>query len=183
MATAALTPSRAQDKVPAPAKQLPLEEDPASRITLDVTRVNMLFTVSDKKGRFVTNLAKSDFEISEAKKPQSILEFTAETDLPLRIGILIDTSNSIRDRFRFQQEAATDFVNAVIRPREDKAMVVSFDNSAELDPDLTDSTEHLGKAIHGLRPGGGTALYDAIYFACREKLMGISRAINTAARW
>jgi VWFA-related protein len=157
---------------PAPAKQVPLEEDPASRITLDVTRVNMLFTVSDKKGRFVTNLAKSDFDITENKKPQTVLEFTAETDLPLRIGILIDTSNSIRDRFRFQQEAATDFVNTVIRPGQDKGMLVSFDNSAELVQDLTDSTETLGKAIRSLRPGGGTALYDAIFFACREKLMG-----------
>ena len=70
---------------------------------------------------------KNDFEIIETKKPQSILEFTAETDLPLRIGILIDTSNSIRDRFRFQQDAATEFVNTVMRPGEDKAMVVSFD--------------------------------------------------------
>src|SRR5947199_3413494 len=96
---------------PAPSKQVPLDEDAAARITLDVTRVNMLFTVSDKKGRFVTDLSKEEFEILEAKKPQSIIEFTAETDLPLRIGILIDTSNSIRDRFRFQQDAATDFVN------------------------------------------------------------------------
>src|SRR5580692_3344111 len=117
-----------------------------TRITLDVTRVNMLFTVSDKKGRFVTDLAKSDFEIFESKKSQSLLEFTAESDLPLRIGILIDTSNSIRDRFRFQQEAATDFVNTVIRPGQDKGMLVSFDNSAELVQDLTDSTETLGKA-------------------------------------
>jgi Ca-activated chloride channel family protein len=153
-------------------KQLPADEDPGSRITLDVTRVNMLFTVSDKKGRFVTDLAKSDFEIVEAKKPQSILEFTAETDLPLRIGILIDTSNSIRERFRFQQEAATDFVNTVIRQGQDKGMVVSFDSSAELVSDLTDSTDQLGKAIRNLRPGGGTALYDAIFFACKEKLMG-----------
>src|SRR3984885_5362439 len=99
-------------------KQVPLDEDPAARITLDVTRVNMLFTVSDKKGRFVTDLNKDEFEIFEAKKPQSIMEFTAESDLPLRIGILIDTSNSIRDRFRFQQDAATDFVNAVVRPRQ-----------------------------------------------------------------
>src|SRR5438105_7218374 len=122
-------------------KQPSLEDAPSARITLDVTRVNMLFTVSDKKGRFVTDLAKEDFEIFEAKKPQSILEFTAETDLPLRIGILIDTSNSIRDRFRFQQEAATDFANTVVRPGQDKAMVVSFDSSAELVSDLTDSTE------------------------------------------
>src|SRR3981081_458621 len=107
---------------PHPAKPADLDaEDIGARITLDVTRVNMLFTVSDKKGRFVTDLNKDEIEIFEAKKPQSILEFTAETDLPLRIGILIDTSSSIRDRFRFQQDAATDFVNAVVRPRQDKA--------------------------------------------------------------
>jgi len=162
--------AQAPKPVPQVPKQAPADDD-TSRITLDVTRVNMLFTVSDKKGRFVTNLDRDDFEIIEAKKPQNILEFTAETDLPLRIGILIDTSNSIRDRFRFQQEAATDFVNAVVRPGQDKGMVVSFDSSAELVADLTDSTEALGTAIRNLRPGGGTALYDAIFFACRDKLM------------
>jgi Ca-activated chloride channel family protein len=158
-------PMSAQAPQPAPA-----DED-ASRITLDVTRVNMLFTVSDKKGRFVTNLDKDNFEIVESKKTQNILEFTAETNLPLRIGILVDTSNSIRDRFRFQQAAATDFINTVMRPGQDKGMVVSFDSSAELVADLTDSTEALGTAIRNLRPGGGTALYDAIFFACRDKLM------------
>ena len=140
-------------------------------ITLDVTRVNLLFTVSDKKGRFVTDLAKTDFEIVDSKKPQDIVEFTAETDLPLRLAILIDTSNSIRERFRFQQEAASDFVNTVIRPHEDRAVVVSFDTAPELVADLTDDTEKLNAAIKGLRPGGGTALYDAIFFACRDKLM------------
>ncbi len=166
-----LSASAQAPKLAAPVpKQAPADED-ANRITLDVTRVNMLFTVSDKKGRFVTNLDRDDFEIIEAKKPQNILEFTAETNLPLRIGILVDTSNSIRERFRFQQEAATDFVNTVVRPGQDKGMVVSFDSSAELVADLTDSTEALGTAIRNLRPGGGTALYDAIFFACRDKLM------------
>jgi Ca-activated chloride channel family protein len=150
-------------------KQAPAEQD--ARITLDVTRVQLLFTVSDKKGRFVTNLTKNDFEIIESKKPQSIVEFTAETDLPLRLAILIDTSNSIRERFRFQQEAASDFVNTVIRKGEDRAIIVSFDTAAELVADLTDDTEKLNKAIQSLRPGGGTALYDAIFFACRDKLM------------
>jgi VWFA-related protein len=145
--------------------------DDETRIRLDVTRVQLLFTVSDKKGRFVTNLNKDDFEIFEAKKPQPIAEFTAETDLPLRLAILIDTSNSIRDRFRFQQEAASDFVNAVVRPQQDRAIVVSFDTAPELVADLTDDTEKLNAAIKGLRPGGGTALYDAIFFACRDKLM------------
>jgi Ca-activated chloride channel homolog len=146
------------------------DKDP-SRITLDVTRVGMQFTVSDKKGRFVNDLLKDDFEITEGKKPQTIVEFTSESNLPLRLAILIDTSNSIRDRFKFQQEAATDFVNAVIRPRQDKAIVVSFDMSAELVQDLTDDTQKLADAIRGLRPGGGTAMYDAVFFACRDKLV------------
>ena len=130
----------------------------------------MLFTVTDKKGRFVTDLAKDDFEVIENKRPQPIQEFTAETDLPLRLGILIDTSNSIRDRFRFEQEAAIEFIKSVMRTNEDKAMVVSFDTKAELVSDLIDDTDKLETAIRGLRPGGGTALYDAIYFACRDKL-------------
>ena len=146
------------------------DKDP-SRITLDVTRVGMQFTVSDKKGRFVNDLLKDDFEITEGKKQQTIVEFTSESNLPLRLAILIDTSNSIRDRFKFQQEAATDFVNAVIRPRQDKAIVVSFDMSAELVQDLTDDTQKLADAIRGLRPGGGTAMYDAVFFACRDKLV------------
>jgi VWFA-related protein len=147
------------------------DSEQKNRITLDVTRVQLLFTVSDKKGRFVTDLTRGDFEISESKKPQSIIEFTAETDLPLRLAILIDTSNSIRERFKFQQEAATDFINTVLRPHQDKAIIVSFDTAAELVSDLTDDTEQLNRAVRGLRPGGGTALYDAIYFACRDKLM------------
>lgn len=158
----------AQDQKPAPPAN---EEKDASRIVLDVTRVNMLFTVSDKKGRFITDLGKNDFEVFENKKPQEVLEFTAESDLPLRLAILIDTSNSIRDRFRFQQEAATDFVKSVVQAKRDKAIVVSFDTSAELVADLTDDTQKLENAIRDLRPGGGTALYDAIFYACRDKLM------------
>ena len=122
------------------AKQRPPAAPPedVSRITVDVTRVNLLYTVTDKKGRFVSNLTKEDFEIIENKKKQNILEFTAETDLPLRLAILIDTSNSIRERFRFIQEAATNFITTVMRPGKDKAIVVSFDTSPQLVADLTD---------------------------------------------
>ena len=155
----------------APAAQKPeIIDDPATRIILDVTRVNMLFTVTDKKGRFVTDLVKDDFQVFENKTPQNIAEFTAETDLPLRLGILIDTSNSIRERFKFEQEAAISFIQSVVHQGHDKAMVVSFDTSAELVADLIDDTEKLQTAIRGLRPGGGTALFDAVYFACRDKL-------------
>jgi Ca-activated chloride channel family protein len=152
-------------------KTTQLDSQDKNRITLDVSRVNMLFTVSDKKGRFITDLAKDDFEVFETKKPQAIIEFAAETDLPLRLAILIDTSNSIRDRFRFQQEAATAFIDGTVRPREDRALVVSFDTAAELVTDLTDNLTVLEKAVQGLRPGGGTSMYDAIFFACRDKLM------------
>ncbi|HTQ54499.1 MAG TPA: VWA domain-containing protein [Bryobacteraceae bacterium] len=144
--------------------------DTETRIILDVTRVNMLFTVTDRKGRFVTDLTKDDFQVFENKKPQTIAEFTAETDLPLRLGILIDTSNSIRDRFKFEQEAAVSFIRSVVHRGHDKAMVVSFDTSTDLVADLIDDTDKLESAIRSLRPGGGTAMYDAIYFACRDKL-------------
>src|SRR5436305_8776302 len=154
-----------------PPKQLPpTQADEPTRIQVDVTRVPMLFTVTDKKGRFVTDLVKDDFEIFENKKRQEIAEFSSESDLPLRIAVLIDTSNSIRERFRFEQEAASEFVKSVIRTKQDKGMLVSFDTEPSLASDLVEDTGVLDKAIRGLRPGGGTALYDAIYFACKDKL-------------
>ncbi len=154
----------------APAAQNPSPPSQGEVIRSEVTRVNMLFAVTDKKGRFITNLTQDDFQVFENKKPQKILEFTSESDLPLRLAILIDTSNSIRDRFKFQQEAATNFINSVVR-KQDKAMIVSFDTAAELVADLTGDTQVLENAVRNLRPGGGTALYDAIFFACKEKLI------------
>jgi Ca-activated chloride channel family protein len=162
----------AQAAGPQPAREPNAEDlEEQTRIILDVTRVNILFTVSDKKGRFITDLVKDDFEVLERKNQQSILEFTAETDLPLRLAILIDSSNSVRDRFKFQQEAAIEFINSVVRPEQDKAIVVSFDTGVDLVADLTGDTEKLATSIRELRPGGGTALYDAILYACRDKLM------------
>src|ERR1700693_4680620 len=101
-----------------------VRSDELSRITVDVTRVAMRFMVMDKKGRFVTDLGKDDFEVIENKRPQVIQEFTAESGLPLRLGILIDTSNSIRDRFRFEKEAAAEFVRSAMRTNLDRGLVV-----------------------------------------------------------
>lgn len=137
-------------------------------ITLDVTRVNLLFTVTDKKGRFVNDLLKEDFEVRENKKVQDILEFTAESDLPLRLAILVDTSNSVRDRFRFIQEAAIDFIHAAVRRGKDKAAVMSFDSQATLAVTLSDKISEMDAAVQRMRPGGGTALYDAIYLSAQE---------------
>ncbi len=157
-----------------PGSAAPPAGGPDTRIVVDVSRVNVLFTVTDKKGRFVTNLAQSDFQVLENKRPQEITEFMAESDLPLRLAILVDTSNSIRERFRFIQEAAVEFVNSVVRPGQDKAIVMSFDSRTELVSDLSDDPEKLASLIRDLRPGGGTSLYDAVYATCRDKL-GVER--------
>lgn len=155
---------------PLSAQQQTEPADP-NRIILDVTRVNVLFTVTDKKGRFVTDLTKDDFQIYEGKKQQTIQQFTAESDLPLRVAILIDTSNSIRPQMNFEQQAAIRFVQSVLRNKDDRVMLVSFDNNAELVTDLTNDLPKIEGGIKSLRSGGGTAFYDAIYFACKEKLM------------
>jgi VWFA-related protein len=153
-----------------PESSKPAADSANTRIQVEVNRVNILFTVTDKKGRFITDLNKGDFQVLENKQPQAIMEFAAESDLPLRLAVLIDTSNSIRDRFRFIQEAAIEFITSVMRPKEDKALVVSFDSAAELVSDLSGDPEKLAGLVRELRPGGGTALFDAIYFACRNKL-------------
>jgi len=143
---------------------------PDAKIVVEVPRVPLLFTVSDKKGRFVTDLEQKEFKILDNRKPQSILAFNRESNLPLRIGILIDTSNSVRDRIRFEQEAAIEFIKSVLREENDKAFLVSFDTAAELVVDFTHDLEKLSKGVRSLRAGGGTAFYDAIFYACRDKL-------------
>ena len=162
----------AGQQTPPPAKQPPAtppQGDQPTHISVEVTRVSMAFSVTDRKGRFVTGLGKDDFEVLENGRRQSIAEFTAEPTLPLRVAVLIDTSNSIRDRFKFEQEAASQFLDEILRSSQDKAMVVSFDSNVQIACDLTADTDKLSRAIHDLRPGGGTAMYDGIRLAA-EKL-------------
>ena len=151
----------------------PASLDPSqdTKFSTGVTAVNVLYTVTDKKGRFVTDLTVNDFEVIEYKKPQFIQQFTAETDLPLRLALLIDTSNSIRTQFRFEQQAAIRFMNDAMRPKQDRMMLIGFDSTPELFADLTNNMTQLEKGVNAMRPGGGTSLYDAIYFAAKEKLM------------
>jgi VWFA-related protein len=155
----------------APPPATPSDDAPQTLFSSDVNRVNLLFTVTDRRGRFVTGLEKDDFLVREGRNTQKVLDFSAESELPLRLAILVDSSNSIRDRFRFIQEAAVEFVNSVMRPVVDKAVVVSFDTAAETKVELTDDKEKLATSIRNLRAGGGTTLYDAIALASRDKLM------------
>jgi Ca-activated chloride channel homolog len=139
--------------------------------------VNVVFVVTDKHGRRITDLKQNDFQVlDDNKPPQEIRSFHAETNLPLQVGLLIDASNSVRDRFKFEQESAIEFLNQTIHPNYDRAFVVGFDVTPEVTQDFTDNTESLAHGVHELRPGGGTALYDAIYFACRDKLLKASKS-------
>jgi VWFA-related protein len=142
-----------------------------SRIKVRVELVNVLTTVTDKKNRLVTDLTKDDFRIFEDGKPQDIRFFSRETDLPLRIGVLVDASNSIRDRLRFEQDAAIDFLNIAVRPDKDLAFVVAFDVEPQMVQDYTDDIEKLSNAIRGLQAGGVTSLFDAVFSSCRDKML------------
>jgi Ca-activated chloride channel homolog len=147
-------------------------EETAPTIFRTVNEVNVVFTVTDKHGRYVKDLKKNDFKVLDDTRPaDEIRSFHNETELPLQVGLLVDASNSVRDRFKFEQESAIEFLNQTVRPKYDKAFVVGFDATPEVTQDFTDNTELLSRGVRALRPGGGTALYDAIYYACRDKLM------------
>ncbi len=139
-------------------------------IKVDVARVPLLFTVTDRKNHFITDLNREDFQVYDNQLQQQIREFDRESNLPLRIGVILDTSNSIRTRFTFEQEAAIEFLRGVLVQENDRAFLVSFDTRAELIVDYTNDVEALAAGVRKLRAGGGTALYDAIYYACRDKL-------------
>jgi VWFA-related protein len=158
-----------QTSKPAPGEGV-FPGDPDSTIRVEVSRVPLLFTVTDKRNHFITNLDREDFEVYDNKRKQDIREFVRESDLPLRIGILLDTSNSVRTRFRFEQEAAIEFIRGVLAEEKDRAFLVTYDTRAELVVDFTHDADKLAEGVRNLRAGGGTALYDAVYYACRDKL-------------
>jgi VWFA-related protein len=172
------TPSATATAQPSPAA--PRLEDPeksdtdeaVTTIKVPVNEVRVIFTVTDKHGRYIKDLKKNDFSVVDDRKPAAqIRSFRSETDLPLQVGLLVDASNSVRDRFKFEQEAAIEFLNSIIRQRFDKAFVVGFDATPDVTQDFTGNTEDLSKGVRALRAGGGTAMYDALYFACRDKLI------------
>lgn len=173
LAFSATARSAMQAATPAPpqAAQAAGSAQSTPQITRRVNLKNVLFSVTNKKRQLVTGLTKNDFEVFEDNHPQTITFFTRETDLPLRIGVLIDTSNSIRGRLDFEKQAAIDFLSAALRPSGDEAFVVGFDVEPSLLQDYTDDVGKLSAAIRELRAGGGTGLFDAIYYACKQKMI------------
>jgi len=145
-------------------------------IPVAVNEVYLIFTVTDAKGHFIKDLQLNDFALlDDQKAPAQVFSFQQQTNLPLRVGLLIDTSTSIRRRFEFEQQAATEFILDTVHPRTDRAFVMGFDVAPDLKQDWTNDLDLLEGGINGLRPGGGTALYDAVYTACRDKLLDSAR--------
>lgn len=155
-----------------PSQPAPPQDELTTTIHRTVNEVNVVFTVTDRHGHYVKDLKKDDFQVIDDNKPAvEVRSFVRQTDLPLQVGLLVDASNSVRDRFKFEQESAIEFLNQTVRPKYDKAFVVGFDVTPEIAQDFTDNTEALSIGVRSLRPGGGTAMYDALYFACRDKLL------------
>ena len=158
----------AEEQTKTPTAPLPQQKTPA--ITSTTGLVHLVATVMDRHRDFVTDLDQADFKVLEDGAPQDIRYFGRETDLPLRIGVLLDTSNSIRPRLDFEKDAALDFLQHVLRRNKDQAFVMTFDNEPEVIQDYTGDLALLTDAIRKQRAGGGTALNDAIYRAA-EKLV------------
>jgi VWFA-related protein len=161
-----------------------LTQEPAAQgpvIKTQVNLVNLFVTVRDKKKKIITDLKQENFSITEDNEPQKIAFFSKEVTQPITLGLLIDTSGSEQNRLGAEQEAASRFLGRVMR-KGDEGMVISFDTDVDLLADFTDDLGILDRAIRKARTnvgfsggplgssGRGTALYDAIYVACGEKL-------------
>jgi Ca-activated chloride channel family protein len=165
----------------APAQQAP--GSPTDTLRVGVNEVDLVFTVTDRHGHFIRDLKQSDFALlDDQKAPAQVYRFTQETNLPLRVGVIIDTSTSIRQRFSFEQQAATEFLLQILRPKSDLAFVEGFDVTPDFKQDWTSNLDLLTTGINSLRPGGGTAMFDAIYTACHSKLLDATRNHEPARR-
>ena len=163
----------------APAAQQPAaqqdQEQHANDIVISVNEVDLVFTVTDKKGGFVTGLKQQNFGLlDDGRPPARVHRFAQQTNLPLRVGIMMDTSSSIRQRFQFEQQAATDFLLQVLHPA-DRAFVEGFDVQTDVSQDFTNRIDLLDTGIRKLRPGGGTALYDSLYKTCRDQMLTLQQ--------
>jgi VWFA-related protein len=172
----------------------PVQTRPATTLSVQVKVVNVLATVRDKHGKIINNLTKDDFTLSEDGRPQTIHYFTRETDLPLTLGLLVDTSMSQRRVLDQERSASHTFLDQMVRVQKDRAFIFHFDREVELLQDLTSSHEKLEAALGSLTTpqfkrssndssdqgsdagrgsgrhhmGGGTLLYDSIYLASDE---------------
>jgi len=166
---------------------VPQEPSQGPALKANVNLVNLFATVRDKNKRIVPDLKQEDFKIFEDNQEQKIAFFSKEVTLPITLGLLIDTSGSEQNRLGAEQEAASRFLERVMK-KGDEAMVISFDLDVDLLADFTDDRAQIERAINKARIGavsggvitpgtipqgsntGGTHFYDAVYLACNDKL-------------
>jgi VWFA-related protein len=156
-----------------PAQQPGAQAPPSggADIVVRVNEVNLIFTVTDKKGKFVTGLQRENFGLlDDGRPPIAVLRFQQQTNLPLRVGIMLDTSSSIRQRFQFEQDSAIEFLLQILHLN-DRAFVEGFDIQTDVAQDFTNNVDLLNQGIRKLRPGGGTALFDALYKTCKDQML------------
>jgi VWFA-related protein len=166
----AVTPAQ-QGQQPANGQDNTSPDLNAPTIVQYVNEVNLIFTVTDKKGRFITGLQRQNFGLlDDGRPPVQVLRFTQQTNLPLRVGIMLDTSSSIRQRFQFEQDSAIEFLLQILH-RNDRAFIEGFDIETDMAQGYTNNIDLLNQGIRKLRPGGGTALYDALYKTCRDQML------------
>ena len=181
-APAAQQPAPAQPSPASPnAQQQPAPDASDQTPTLRIVsnEVSLIFTVNDKHGHYIPNLKLNDFALlDDQKAPEKVTSFRQQINLPLRVGIVIDASTSIRTRFQFEQQSATEFLLDILKSKFDRAFVMGFDVTPSVTQDWTNNIDGLETGINRLRPGGGTALFDAIYTACRDKLLDASRGVE-----
>jgi VWFA-related protein len=146
-------------------------EEPITTIKVQVNEVNLIFTVTDKKGRFITGLRRENFGLlDDGAPPVAVKYFKQQTNLPLRVGIMLDTSSSIRQRFQFEQDSAVEFLLQVLHLN-DRAFIEGFDIQTDVSQSFTNNIDLLNQGIRKLRPGGGTALFDALYKTCNQQML------------
>ena len=179
--------------VPPPAQDQQAQQEPeesGQTFKAQVNVVSVFFNVKDRHGMLIPNLTKTDFEVVEDGKPQPVKYFSADSNQPLTIGILIDTSPSQERVLTIEQQSCVEFLHSVLRPK-DLAFLINFDSDIDLDQDFTNNVSSIARALNKLQIGGGaagggpvglgggpvpnsnprsTALYDAVYLAADEKL-------------
>jgi VWFA-related protein len=141
-----------------------------TRLEVNVVQVPLLVTVTDNKGQLITTLNKESFRLYEGSRLQKIDSFSRESNVPLSIALLVDQSSSTIDQLEFERAAAMDFFNNTVKRGKDRAMIIGFASNAEELVDFTDNPEKFADGLRKLSAGGGTAVYDTLFVAAREKL-------------
>src|SRR5580692_2491389 len=173
------TPAQAPPVGQQPDQQQPGGDADAANgpiLHLGVNEVNLIFTVTDKHGHYIPDLKLQDFALlDDQKAPSKVTSFHQQINLPLRVGLVIDASTSIRTRFQFEQQSAIEFLLQILKAKSDRGFVMGFDVTPTVTADWTNDVDKLETGVNRLRPGGGTALFDAVYTACKSKLLDNSR--------